>query len=180
MEDILIHRGWLERAEALPQICLRTGQPTGGLVLKRKLTTAPGWTAIFVVFGALPYLLIRMAIGDNVTLLVPESTENRKQRRLIGAGVIALAMVGMVIFLKGADRSSGPIAWLGVAMGVGAVALAIWNRKAHSIGVRMKHKDPTVRLKRVDPSIAAAMRAHMTPLAPGSSFPPPAAMTGFY
>lgn len=180
MEDVLIHRGWLERPNALPQICLRTGQPTGGIVRKRKIITAPAWIAVCVVFGALPYLLLRMVTGENVTLHVPESPENRKQRRLTGSAAIALVFVGLMISFVGADRSSGAIALVGVAMFVGALALVIWSSFTHSIRVRMKHKDPTVRLKRVDPGTAAALRIHMMPPASGSALPPPNAANGYY
>ena len=159
MEDVRIHRGWLERSEVLPHICLRTGQPSGGMVRKRKIVTAPAWTAILVVLGALPYILARTAVGENITFYVPESPENRKQRRLMVAAAFALAIVGTVVMVGGMFAESNPTFLLGLAVIISAVPLSIWNVRAHSIGVRMKHQDPTVRLKRVHPSAAATLQS---------------------
>jgi hypothetical protein len=157
MEDAEIHRGWLERSDALPHTCFRTGQPTGGMVRKRKLVTAPAWTGVLILLGALPYILLRTAVGETVTLLIPESPENRKQRRLTVAVAILLAMVGFGLFVFGTYNKVTPVWPLGLVIIIGSIALSIWNVRAHSIGVRMKHKDPTVRLKRVYPGAAVAM-----------------------
>jgi hypothetical protein len=53
VDKIVINRGWLEQTNALPPICLRTGVATDGNIEKRKISTAPAWAGVFVVFGGL-------------------------------------------------------------------------------------------------------------------------------
>ena len=154
-------------------MCLRTGAPTEGLVQKRKITTAPPWVGIFIIFGALPYAILRAAIGEQITLLVPESREVRKRRQLTAAATVALVFVGLLAFTVGAVKNQALTEIVGALVFVGAIGLAIWNGQQHSIGVRMKHKDPTVTLKRLNADVASQLQALMTPRPAGSPLPPP-------
>ena len=173
VEELDIHRGWLEQTGGLPPICLRTGLQTGGRVRKRKVVTAPAWVAIFILFGALPYALLRMAIGEQMTFLIPESPDLRKKRWSTAAAATLLATFGFFVLIVGVANQHAAYGLLGFAMVIGSIALAIWNGRAHSVAVRVKHKDPTVRLKRVDANTAAEIRRHMMPRPPGAALPPP-------
>jgi hypothetical protein len=173
MEKVEIHRGWLEKADGLPQICLKTGTATGGKVQKRKLMTAPSWAAIFIVLGALPYVLIRMAMGEQITMYVPRTAASvTKSRLLTGAGWLAM-FVGFMVFVVGAGGSSSVGMIGGGLIMVASIAFLIWVRRTCSVGVKMKHKDPTVRLSGVHPVAAAALHRHISASLATTNTPPP-------
>jgi hypothetical protein len=162
MEKVEIHRGWLEKADGLPQICLKTGEASGGKVQKRKLMTAPTWAAIFILLGALPYVLIRMAMGEQITLHLPRTAASvTKSRLLAGAGWLAM-FVGFMVFVVGAGGSSSVVMIAGGLIMVAAIAFLIWVRRTYGVGVKMKHQDPTVRLSGVHPVAAAAIQRHIS------------------
>jgi hypothetical protein len=180
MEKVEVHRGWLEKADGLPQVCLKTGEATGGKVQKRKLITAPAWAVIFIALGALPYVLIRMAMGEQVTLHMPRSSATIKKSRLLTAAGWLAILVGFMVFVVGAGGNSSVQMIAGGLIVVAAIAFLIWVRRACSVSIRMKHKDPTVRLKGVHPVAAAAIQRHIAAsLAMTNTQPPPmSAWTG--
>jgi hypothetical protein len=157
MQKVEVHRGWLEQAGGIPPVCLRTGEPTNGLVRKRNIVTAPGWVAIFVLFGALPYIIARSAVGDKVTLQLPISPACRNKSRIYSL-VALVVCIASVVPIGGGLGGSSTMVLLGLAVFCGGIGLAIWNRLTHNIGIKMSHKNPTVTLKRIHPDAATALR----------------------
>jgi hypothetical protein len=152
MDKIAINRGWLEQVNALPAVCLKTGQPTEGETQKRTLQTAPAWTPILFLFGLVPYAIARRVAGERVALYVPKTRAGTKASLMYERIGLLVATLGFVLIIVAAAMGSGAAYCLGIAAIVAAIVLANWEARANNIGIRLKHKDPTVVLSRVHPA----------------------------
>jgi hypothetical protein len=151
VDKIAINRGWLEQANALPPVCLKTGQPTEGETQKRTPKTAPAWTPVLFLFGIVPYAIARNVAGERVTLHIPKTRSGTKASLIYERIGLLAATIGFVLIVVAAGVGSGATYCLGFAAIVAAIVLANWEARANNIGTRLKHKDPIVVLSRVHP-----------------------------
>jgi hypothetical protein len=156
VDKIAINRGWLEQANALPPICLKTGLATHGNIQKRIVSTAPLWAAVFIVFGGLGYIIARSAFGETVTLHIPRA-KGVKEPHSISVGILSLYLLAISFLVLGAGTAGLLANVSGLVTLVVATALAVMNSQTKAVGVRMKHADPTVVLNRVHPAAAQVL-----------------------
>jgi hypothetical protein len=173
MNKIAINRGWLEQVNALPPVCLKTGQPTEGETQKRMLKTAPAWTPILFLFGIVPDVIARRVAGERVTLNIPKTRAGTKASLMYERIGLLGATIGFVLIVVAAGIGSGAAYCLGIAAIVAAIVLANWEARANNIGIRLKHKDPIVVLSRVHPAAAqlllqAGIASLVSPAAPNA------------
>ncbi len=122
----------VRKESALPDICLRTGEPTGGRMRTKKLSWIPPWTVVVFVLiriiGIICMLVARKTA--NVTFALSEQAEaKRKQGLQIGFGV---AGVGLVLVIAGvaleSDGGVGAALVGGIALFVGLILAAVLHR----------------------------------------------------
>lgn len=122
----------VRKESGLPDICLRTGQPTGGRMRTKKLSWIPPWTVVvFIVIRLIGLICMLVARKTaNLTFALSEEAEaQRKQGLMIGLGMFG---VGVLMLIAGVVlESDGGIAAAmlgGVAMFVGIILAAVLNR----------------------------------------------------
>lgn len=122
----------VRKESGLPDICLRTGQPTGGRMRTKKLSWIPPWTiVVFIVIRLIGLICMLVARKTaHLTFALSEEAEaKRKQALMIGLGV---AGVGLLLMIAGvALESDGGVAAAmlgGIAMFVGIILAAVLNR----------------------------------------------------
>ena len=122
----------VRKESSLPDICLRTGEPTGGRMRTKKLSWIPPWTVVVFVLiriiGIICMLVARKTA--NVTFALSEQAEaKRKQGLQIGFGV---AGVGLVLVIAGvaleSDGGVGAALVGGIALFVGLILAAVLHR----------------------------------------------------
>jgi hypothetical protein len=156
VEKIAINRGWLEQTNALPPICLMTGVATDGNVQKRKISTAPAWVGVFLVFGLIGYIILRAALGETLTLNLPRA-KRIKVPHSISVGILFLYLIALSFLVLGVGSVGMPAVLSGLVTLVVATTLAVTNTQTKTVGVRIKHANPTIVLNRVHPVAAQAL-----------------------
>lgn len=122
----------VRKESSLPDLCLRTGQPTGGRFRTKKLSWIPPWTiVVFIVIRLIGLICMLVARKTaHLTFALSEEAEaKRKQAVMIGLGVMG---VGIVLVAGGvameSDAGVGAGLLGGVAMFVGIILAAVLNR----------------------------------------------------
>lgn len=122
----------VRKESGLPDICLRTGQPTGGRMRTKKLSWIPPWTiVVFIVIRLIGLICMLVARKTaHLTFALSEEAEaKRKQALMIGLGV---AGVGLLLMIAGValESDAGVAAAMlgGIAMFVGIILAAVLNR----------------------------------------------------
>ncbi|MGH1347008.1 MAG: hypothetical protein ACRBN8_35915 [Nannocystales bacterium] len=122
----------VRKESSLPDICVRTGEPTGGRMQTKKLSWIPPWTVVVFILIRLVGLICMLVARKtaHLTFALSEQAEaKRKQGLKIGFGVAA---VGLVLLIAGIalDNDAGVGAALlgGVALFVGLILAAVLNR----------------------------------------------------
>jgi len=122
----------VRKESSLPDICLRTGEPTGGRLRTKKLSWIPPWTiVVFIVIRLIGLICMLVARKTaHLTFALSEQAEaKRKQAVMLGLGVAGL---GIVLVAAGvaleSDAGVGAALLGGIAMFVGIILAAVLNR----------------------------------------------------
>ena len=126
-EDLVV------RKEArLPEICLRTGEPTTGRMRTKKLSWIPPWTVVVFILIRIVGLICMLVARKtaNLTFSLSEEAEaKRKQGLMIGLSVFGIGVAVIVGGVAMESPDGGLIALLGgVAMFVGIILAAVLHR----------------------------------------------------
>ncbi len=122
----------VRKESSLPDICLRTGEPTGGRMRTKKLSWIPPWTiVVFVlirIIGIICMLVARKTA--HLSFALSEQAEaKRKQALMIGFGVAGVGMLLMVVGIAlENDAGVGAALLGGIAMFVGIILAAVLHR----------------------------------------------------
>ncbi|HXJ62269.1 MAG TPA: hypothetical protein VNN79_00810 [Actinomycetota bacterium] len=84
----------------LPAICVKSGVETQRFTSVR-ITSAPGWTWILILFGILPFLIVRYLVAKSAAGRVPVTEAVGRRVRTIEWALIAAVLVGIVLILIG-------------------------------------------------------------------------------
>jgi hypothetical protein len=110
-------------AGALPQVCAKHGHAAIATKSVKILSKPPVWAAPLIILGALPYLIVVLALRKTVKAPAwpwcEECASERKTRLGVGFGVLAL---GLLLFV-GAVALNNDIS--GLLAVVGAIALLV-------------------------------------------------------
>lgn len=125
--DLVVRKG-----SSLPDICLRTGQPTGGRLRTKKVSWIPPWTiVVFIVIRLIGIICMLVARKTaHLTFALSEQAEaKRKQAVMIGLGVagVGILLIGAGVAL-GEDAGVGVGLIGGIAIFVGIILAAVLNR----------------------------------------------------
>lgn len=122
----------IRKESTLPEICIRTGQPTSGRMRTKKLSWVPPWTIIVFVLIRLIGLICMLVARKtaNITFSLSEEAEaKRKQGLMIGLGV---AGVSLLVTIGGFSMASDSGAILGLVgflgLFVGIIVAAVLHR----------------------------------------------------
>jgi hypothetical protein len=144
----------------LPPICVKTGQPTDETLTIRG-AAAPSWTYVLILFGFLPWLIVRAFASRRYEVTVPLTREvwqrYREWKRAGWIGVGAGILLGLVAVALGRDR-----AFLLLGITVLGALLLFWNEWVNSIGVGLS-RDGGLYLTRVHPAFRDAMVSRQGP-----------------
>jgi hypothetical protein len=80
-----------------------------------------------------------------------------KMPHSISVGILFLYLIAISFLLLGAGTAGLPAAVCGLVTLIVATTLAVMNGQAKTVGVRIKHADPTVVLTRVHPAAAQVL-----------------------
>lgn len=122
----------IRKEATLPEICIRTGQPTSGRMRTKKLSWVPPWTIVVFILIRLVGLICMLVARKtaNVTFSLSEEAEaKRKQGLMIGLAVFG---VGLLMSISGVvmDTGAGAMAALVgfLAVFVGIILAAVLHR----------------------------------------------------
>ena len=138
----------------LPKLCAKTGaatETTAGV----RLTSAPGWTWVLILFGIVPFVIVRWLATKSVRGRVPVSQPvpgRARTTRWMLAGVLALGIALLFVALAGDSR---PIMWIGLVIVV--VALVAMTGEQSSWWIDGQVKGDWVWLRGVHPTFARAL-----------------------
>lgn len=130
MARVTITRQEAERG-LLPPLCALTGVPTEDSKRKAFLWQ-PGWVAVLILAGLLPYLIVSLVMRKTMTVNLPLVREKHGHwmwRTLVGVGAVLLSIAlmvgaGVVGSNRGSDQLSGALFAVGI---IGfLVALIVW------------------------------------------------------
>lgn len=167
----------VRKESTLPEICIRTGQPTSGRMRTKKLSWVPPWTVIvFVIIRVVGLICMLVARKTaNVTFSLSEEAEaKRKQGLMVGLGV---AGVSLVVMIGGFAMESDTGAMLGIAGVVGlfvGILLAALLHRPFQLR-KMAGDYVYLRLKPVALDAFEAHRASHQAVAPQAGYSPFAA-----
>ncbi len=80
----------LDRGDALPDHCVKCGEPAGGFRLHRKLQWHPRWVYLLFLFNVLFYAVGAMATRKTMTVGIPLCEDHRGARKLRLWGSVAV------------------------------------------------------------------------------------------
>lgn len=130
--DLVVLRG-----SYLPDICLLTGQPTGGRMRTKELHWIPPWTLVVFLFSRLVGLLCMMSTRKKAYLafaLSAEAETRRKRAVLIGVAVavigVAMGFTGVFLLTPGLTES---LMSLGFVVFVVGLILAVALRRPYHV-----------------------------------------------
>jgi hypothetical protein len=84
----------------LPAICVKSGVETRSFTRVR-ITSAPGWTWILILFGILPFLIVRYLFTKSAAGRVPVSPETGRRVRTIQWVLLAAVLAGIALIVVG-------------------------------------------------------------------------------
>jgi len=99
----------MHRDATLPDICIKSNEPTDGYRLKRKLSWHNPWIALAILINVLIYLLIAIIVSKRATVMIPlsEHWRNLRRQRIRNAWILCLG--GPILFVVGiAVMDQGP------------------------------------------------------------------------
>jgi len=156
--------GQLE-AGALPPVCVKSGRDATRWE-SAEFAAVPAWTYALLLFGVLPFLLVRLTTGTRVKVKMPASRNVAAQRWAVAA-VVAVSGIAAVLLLLAAPLASSVA--LGVASGMlFVVAISTYLLAWPRVWVRGTIRGGEVVLRGVHPAFAAAT-AEITRRGPGSA-----------
>lgn len=110
----------LRKGTVLPDVCISTGQPTGGMMKHSTVQWMPPWVGIIIILSPLIGLIVMLIARKTGPVTYALSTEARAKRKkgiviglsilastfvLMGVGITAdlpgLALLGIVTFITG-------------------------------------------------------------------------------
>ena len=105
------------RSGNLPPICVKSGVETETF-MRVGITSAPGWTWILILFGILPFLIVRYLFTKSVAGRVPVTGETERRVRTVQVVLLGLFFAGVALIVIG--FVAGPVS----ALGGGLLAVA--------------------------------------------------------
>jgi len=90
--DLVLHRD-----SRLPNLCVKTGQPTSEVGIKRSYRWHSPWLALAILVNLLLYIILAIALSHRATVVVPLAPDARANRRfwIIISWVIALTGIAI-------------------------------------------------------------------------------------
>jgi hypothetical protein len=110
----------------LPQVCPKHGHATTETKSVKIISKPPAWTAVLIILGVLPYLIVVMLLRKTVPAPAwpwcEECSAERKTRFSIGFGTLALALLVLVGAVAADNDLTAPLFLVGMlALIVGIV-----------------------------------------------------------
>jgi hypothetical protein len=162
---------WAATGYGLPGVCARHGEPATQRVNTRFVSRAPAWAIPFILLGALPYLIVVMAVRKTVNAqnwpYCAQCQAQRQRNLIIGVGGLVLSIVILCTGTSLTDNDSTS-ALAGLMILVGAVlffvALIFTARSSRQFiaGAVVTRDGLYVELKNADPRFSAQIQAAAT------------------
>jgi hypothetical protein len=102
---------WVSAGHGVPDLCVKHGLPPTQRRKLRLISKPPGWALPLVVFGAIIYLIVVMAVRKTVVApawpFCDECKQQRSRSLLIGGGLLVLSVVVFIGSAGVIDSNSG-------------------------------------------------------------------------
>jgi hypothetical protein len=139
----------------LPKICVKTGVDAHASIPIR-ITSAPGWTWILILFGVLPFLVVRYIFTKSSAGRVPITEATGRRVRRVQLVLLSTFVAGVALIVVGFFAGSG----VAVGGGVLAVLSLLILEGARSLWwISGRVTDDRVALYGVHPNFARALGA---------------------
>ncbi len=163
MADIVVPAQLAVSGVGVPDVCTRHGEPA---VIRPKTifqTRPPSWSYFLILLGALPYLVVVLALRKRITAPGwPMCARCRGRRRTLRLVALGLFLLTILSFAAG-FVTTGDSELVAAAIIVAFVAFLGWaialNLSAEGVLARgdLTQDGQSLRLRRVSPAFAAAL-----------------------